>query len=145
MTHRSTLGGWWRLWIVCSVIWLISVVSGSYALFPGDGMASHSVEFVNSLPEKYRNRLSLDGTSPIGTEAEFPNGYVMKFRAGISQDEMSEVAREYAKNAAQSHKREQRSFLKAAAAVATVPIALTAILGLSIAWVRRGFKGASEA
>lgn len=106
-------------------------------------MVPHSVEFLNSLPENYRNRLSLDGTSPIGTEAEFPNGYVMKFRDGISRDEMNEVGLEYAKNAAQSHKREQQSFLKAAAAVAIVPIALTAILGLSIAWVRRGFKGTS--
>ncbi len=108
-------------------------------------MAPHSVEFVNALPENYRNRLSLDGTSPIGTAGEFPNGYVMKFRAGISEDEMNEVAREYAKHAEESLAREQRSFLKAAAAVAIAPVVLAAILGLSIAWVRRGFRGASEA
>ena len=135
------LSGWWRLWIVCSVVWTLAVLGASYALFPGDVMAPHSIEFINSLPEHHRNSLILDNNSPVGTEAEFPNGYVMKFRAGISRDEMNEVAREYAKKAAQSHVKEQRSFLKAAVAVAIVPIALTAMLGLSIAWIRRGFKG----
>ena len=144
MKSLTQLGGWWRLWIVCSVIWLLVVLSASYALYPVDAMAPHSTEFINALPERHRDRLSLDGTSPVGTEAEFPNGYVMKFRAGISRDEMNEVGREYAKQAEQSHVKEQQSFLKTAVGVAIVPIALTAILGLSIAWIRRGFKGANE-
>lgn len=145
MKRRVKVSGWWRLWVVISAFWVAVVLGTGYALFPGSEMAMHKVEFVNALPETYRDRLSMDGTSSVGTEAEFPNGYVMKFRPGTGQEEMNEVAREYARLAQQSQSKDQRDFLIAGAAVAVVPIVLMAIVGLSVAWVRRGFKGASEA
>lgn len=145
MGRRAKVGGWWRLWIVTSAFWLAVVLGAGYILFPVSEMAPHKVEFVNALPEDFRDHLSIDDTSSVGTEAEFPNGYVMKFRAGTSQEQMNEVAREYARLAQQSQSSDQRDFLKASAAVALIPIILMAIVGLSVAWVRRGFKGASKA
>ncbi|MFN9130118.1 MAG: hypothetical protein ACK5V7_15000 [bacterium] len=86
-----------------------------------------------------------DATPVIGVVAEFPNGHVMKFRPGLSDEEINEVGRAYAAEAEKSRSRDLMQLVLLAGAVAAVPCISAALLGLGIAWIRRGFKNAGEA
>ena len=66
-------------------------------------MAAHRAEFISALREELRERLAVDESSTVGTRGEMPNGYQLRFRAGLQVDQMSEIARVYAAIANAKH------------------------------------------
>jgi hypothetical protein len=99
----------------------------------------------NGLEGEKQREAHQDATPVIGVVAEFPNGHVMKFRPGLSDEEINEVGRAYAAEAEKSRSRDLMQLVLLAGAVAAVPCISAALLGLGIAWIRRGFKNAGEA
>jgi hypothetical protein len=139
MASPFALNGWWRLWIVISVLWLAVVAGFGVASWPEQDFASHRVEYINQLPETQRDLLVSDGSSTSETEVEMPNGQVLRFRPGTSQEAMTVVARAYASSARDARSVEKRRLICALGTLAVIPSGMLAVLGLAFAWVRRGF------
>ena len=105
-------------------------------------MAADRAEFISALREELRERLAVDESSTVGTREEMPNGYQLRFRAGLQVDQMSEVARVYAAIANAKERDEKQNFAWLAIAVALVTCLMIAIRGAALAWVKAGFAGA---
>jgi len=131
--------------IVGSITWMVIVAGFASVMIPQTEMVPHSRELTNALSKHLQERIVQDAAAFIGVEAEFPNGHVLKLRPGLSDEEIQEVARAYAAEAEKIRTRTLMELVLLAGVVATVPCISAALLGLGIAWVRRGFKHTRKA
>lgn len=136
------LNGWRRLWIVVVAIYTCVVGAIAYVGMPTLNDVPSSTALIEKLPAEHRDLLK--GFIPDnGLQAEFPNGHVLKFRQGVTESQVSLVAKAYAAVLAEVLDARRRQFALLILATWLVPsIALYAI-GEGIAWVRRGFKNES--
>ena len=164
------LNGWWRLWIVASVLWLpiawiIATPQGENAY------GQHRPEFLNQLDDAEQASLSrvetlafqYDGVR-IDTASgdkippampsdhwaqeswetaigvEMPNGFVLVFSPAVSLEAREQTINSYTEIAAEAANSQR---LKQIAFTATLIGSLPLVLlalGLTVAWIRSGFR-----
>ena len=144
MPTSLRLPGWWRLWIFLSLIWLVAVGAFSYAAWPSENQSEHHPAFIYQLESKQRELLATDSSTPVGIEVEMPNGYRLKFKQGIEETAAAPVARAYQAITVNAQTEARTSSLQQAGLVSLLPPLAIALLGMGVAWVRRGFKGGRE-
>lgn len=134
---KSRLNGWWRLWIVASALWCLTIAftaapspsafrSAHYELEHDNGNGKtikFTVAFSRTLSEQ-EVRQQLDGD--VGKELE----------KNLESDAGKLITWPY-DNYIKEHAIPQ---LKTAVVVLFAPIIGVLLLGLSVAWVRKGFK-----
>jgi hypothetical protein len=145
------LNGWQRLWIVCSAIYFIVVACVTYLSFPGREVP-HSDEFYRQLASASVAKLAVDAEhswlanpNDVGASVRLPNGHVLPFRKGVTEEEQIAVANEYYHYVNEEVAARRRRELGYAIVVWVVPCLAVLLLGYAIAWVRRGFRSNRQA
>lgn len=138
------INGWWRLWIVTSLIWLLAISGIAYRTWPSNDYALDHPAFYYQLDAKQRSLLESEGTNPLGDAVQMLNGHVLHFRQGVPVSEQEAVARAYHDITVRALIDMRREHIQSFAALALIPCFLVALLGIGIAWVRAGFKGSNN-
>lgn len=144
MKASMRLGGWWRLWILLSAIWLVAIGAFGYVAWPSEGQAAHHPAFIYKLDLMQRELLVAEGAATVGIAVDMPNGYRLQFKQGVDEAAITPVARAYEEITVQAQAEVRRSSLKQFALVALLPPLAAAMLGVGVAWVRQGFRAASR-
>lgn len=143
---RIQLGGWWRIWIVLTSIWIgiaaVVLING----WPRAELAGHSDWYVSALQLEYQERLVTD-TAQLGqfdqseiTLVSMPNGHRLMFKPGVTNSEMKEVADAYAREARMAQDIEKQTMLSFIAWFSLTPPLSLLFIGAAIGWIRLGFK-----
>jgi hypothetical protein len=157
MTDQRKLGGWLRLWILLSVLYLILVGIVVVMSLPKAEDISHSQAFYNKLPpdmkkkllgnensEQYRDDkselLKEASRRKLITEVEMPNGHIMVFRSDLPREEMEAISREYWKTVESEATNKRIKYIGMAFVWWLIPVAGLYGLGWSVGWVYKGFK-----
>jgi len=141
------LSGWHRLWVLVSVIYFIVVAFFIALTLPWPETTLHSPEIIKRMSPGSKAKLSLKGgdefaeTDESATRVEMPNGTILPFKKGLTNDEMSAAAREYWR-IVQDVATERRLRLIGIATVSwLIPCLALYGLGWAIGWVISGFRG----
>lgn len=147
---KLKINGWWRIWIVLSCIWSICVLSFATLTWFNEGkdeeIASHLLIY-QSLNQSEKDKIldlsnfgSNNQSNRIGPSVKMPNGYVVNFKSGITMKEMEEWSENYFSKGSIIQYQERKEFIYYLLAFLLVPLLLLALLGISIAWVTKGFR-----
>ena len=148
------LGGWSRLWIVASVIYLASVIAFVLATYPQAEAIPHSDAFYDRLsPAVRKTFLDARGKSKdrealleearrrdLLEQVEMPNRHLLTFSKDLPEAEKQAAARSYWTVVEHAATVERNHFVLRAFAWWIGPIIALYVLGWAFDWVYRGFK-----
>lgn len=144
MKVSARLGGWWRLWILLSLIWVCIALVEGFSQWPSEPQAVHHPAFIYQLDLKQRELLARDKSQPAGLGVTMPNGHFLEFRVGVDESAAKSVARAYQEITVRAQADARSALLWYVVFFALAPCIVVAALGLGIAWVRRGFRQVAE-
>ena len=146
----ARLGGWWRLWIVASVVYGAIIAVFTWNSYPRVGSISYEASHLKLLSD--RTLLILGGRvqPPIPADTpkwahgpiilEMPNGHKFEVLGNTTPEQSKEVAKDYV-GVLNSIANEQRiSALQYAFLAWAVPCLLVLALGWAVIWIYRGFR-----
>lgn len=140
------LNGWQRLWVLSSVIWLITVLFIAVSTYPtkqntfiGDD------EVMKNLSDKTIKILAKPGGvvgkySNIRSVETLPNGLEFSVASGMSQADIDYVRNDYTNVDNKIVNKKRISFIWQMAMFWIAPCIVIYVIGLSLNWVYRGFK-----
>ena len=136
------IGGWTRLWIVVSVLYLVIVAGFAYMNRPTAERQQHKVEYFDKLSEESMQLIlsSLDANKV--SRVEMPNGKKIVFPKGTPLTAMDKVTHEYWDIVKSEANEKLRAFVLKAILWWAIPCLVLYTLGWLIGWVTRGFKRA---
>jgi hypothetical protein len=146
------MGGWQRLWMLVSGIYLILVIVFVSLTFP---QPEQVADYGNSLydklkPESRQNILKQNSDPSLIAEAErrnlitkieMPNGHMLMFSNELPKKEKEAVAQEYWNIVKTEANRMRIRHLFLSLLWFALPVSALYGLGWSLGWVYRGFKG----
>lgn len=131
------LGGWHRLLMVFSLLYLLAVACFVWMRFPIEKNVIHTDEIYTIMAPRSVSKLtSTGGEIPI----EMPNGHVLHLPASTSVEEMKVVVQDYANALRLSMERQRRSLLRRALLAWVIPVGMLYLLGWAAHWVYLGFQ-----
>ena len=140
------LNGWQRLWVLVSVFYVVPVAIVAYLELPGKDL-SHSDAFYTQLSSASLEKLSISGgknrivdPDDIGTERKMPNGHILQFRKGVTNEQVSMVAREYYALVDHATSVKRIRVVGYAFLIWLLPCIGLYLFGHSVGWVYRGFR-----
>ena len=151
------IGGWQRLWILVTGIYLILVAVFVVMTFPNPEDIRHSQTLYNQLTPEYKGKILGKENSEkyrsekapyleeakrrdLITAVEMPNGHLMLFSSELPEKEMEAVAKEYWKVVENTATKKRINYLGFAFLCWLVPVIALYGLGWSMGWVYRGFR-----
>ena len=145
------LNGWQRLWVLLSLIYSIPVAVVALLQFPTTNESYHTDDFYRELrkeslsklvisPSKSKSGGSFIDPDDIGTQVEMPNGHLLPFKKGVTDDEMRTVAREYHSITERATLNRRLRIVGYSLLAWITPCVALYLVGVGIAWVRRGFR-----
>jgi hypothetical protein len=145
----ARLSGWWRLWIVASVIYGAMIVVFTWHSYPHVESISYEASHLKRLSDRTllilggRVQPSIAADTPMWARApiilEMPNGHRFEVIGNTTPEQSKEVAKDYV-DVLNSIANERRiSALKDAFLAWTVPCLLILALGWAVGWIQRGF------
>lgn len=147
MEKINKLNGWWRLWVVVSCTWIIFSISYAVAGWFDDGLNKE-------VAKHYEIYKKLDSTNRVivfESENQAPatdiqrveiinEDVIIPFKPGIAENKMIEFAELYCKIGNQIQSKNRINYILIALTFLIIPPITLAILGVSIAWIIKGFK-----
>jgi hypothetical protein len=141
------LNGWWRIWIVVSIIWIIFAVAYAIAGWFDDGLNKETAKHY----QIYQNLDSTNKLMVFESEIQSPaediqrvqlitENIIIPFKPGIQEKSMLEFAELYCKIGNQIQFGNRSKFILIALTFCIIPPSTLFILGKSIAWIIKGFK-----
>ena len=143
MKSVNYINGWWRLWIVSSLVWLVPIFGIAYKYWPSEYSAKHQAAFYYQLSSKQRSLLETEKYSNV-VEVRMPNGHILSFSQDVPISEQTAVARAYDKITVSAQNVIRQEHIQFYSALALIPCMLAGLLGIGIAWVRKGFKSSNN-
>lgn len=135
----QNLSGWWRLWILSMLAWTAGVAGCCYAYWPSSPQAVHDPAFIDQLARSQRTQLAGEDEASDGFHVRMPNGHILRFKPDVEQEAAEKVAGAYHNISV----RAQEQFIQLRSnrflVIALLPALAVALLGIGVAWVRRGF------
>jgi hypothetical protein len=139
-------GGWLRLWIVVSVLYLIAVVVFTVITLPQPDNIPHSASFYAQMPPDLRSKL-LDAKS-AGTDdhdkptviVKMPNRHTLQFGEKIPPHEQQTVATAYWNIVKETASEARWKYIGLAFLGWVIPVLAVYAIGWSVAWVYQGFR-----
>ncbi|HTF13285.1 MAG TPA: hypothetical protein VK643_01295 [Burkholderiales bacterium] len=139
------LNGWQRTWVLLSAVWLLGVGYWAIGKDPGDADFFYEIgrayclahtcsgkDMTRAISEVYPELVSNFGTGPRTCQG--------LHEAIVKMGRAKEVEQRY-----ENYLQERRThFFARVIAYLAIPIAVSYLLGLSIAWVIRGFRRKSS-
>lgn len=142
----TNLNGWQRLWVLTMTLGLIAAASIAIYTQPSIAEINNSSHLYELLKPEHRSLLSLhDSERPsltseeLGFQGEMPNGHVLVFRKGVTEEQTLPVAREYNSLIEEKLLKKQIMHFGLALVIWFTVSIFVYLLGWAIAWVRRGF------
>jgi len=144
------VGGWWRLWIVASVIYGAIVAVFTWNSYPRVESISYEASHLKLLSD--RTLLILGGRvqPPIPADTpkwgrdpiilEMPNGHKFEVLGNTTPDQSKEVAKDYVGVLSSIANERRISALHYAFLAWAVPCLLVLALGWAVSWIYRGFR-----
>jgi hypothetical protein len=140
------LGGWLRLWIVVSVLYLIAVVVFVAIALPRPESIPHSASFYAQMALELQSKLL--GTRSSGTDApdrftfvvEMPNSHTLEFDLKVPPHEQEAVAKAYWNIEEKTAHEARWKYIGLAFLWWVIPVLAVYVLGWSVGWVYRGFR-----
>jgi hypothetical protein len=172
------LGGWWRLWIVLTLIYGCAVAGFTWISWPEVSRVPHDPAFLKQMSsdavlilERPKTLSELESALVEADRAkntefarelaqkivrlreapkwqqdpivlEMPNGHEFQVAGDTPSDLSKVVAREYVRVLQSVASERKLKSLGTAVLVWLVPSVVVCALGLAVAWVIRGFRGA---
>ena len=144
--HIKKLNGWQRLWILASVIWLITVLFIAVSTYPTkQNTFIGNDEVIKDLSDKTIKILA----KPVGVIGKYsnirsvetlPNWLEFSVASGTSQSDIDYVRNDYTNVDNKIINKKRIRFVWQMAIFWIVPCIVIYALGLSFNWVYRGFK-----
>ena len=139
--------GWWRIWVVISSIWIIFVVVYSVAGWFDDGLNKETAKH-HQIYQKldYTNQsivfeIEIQAPATDIQRVEIINeDIIIPFKPGIAENKMLEFADLYCKIGNKIQSENRTKYILIAFTLLIIPPITLYILGISIAWIIRGFK-----
>lgn len=147
----ARLGGWWRLWIVASVIYGAIIAVITWNSFPSVESISYETSHLKRLSDRTLQILGGRVQPPIPADTpnwardppiilEMPNGHTFEVLGNTTPEQSKEVAKDYV-GVLNSIANERRvSALQYAFLAWMVPCLLVLALGWAVSWIYRGFR-----
>jgi hypothetical protein len=147
-SNGMRLGGWHRLWLLLSAIYLLLLVAFFFFTHPSTERTPHRDEFYAELPPESYKKIETDDIFDRVAEqrgeptvVEMPNGHRLNFIAKATKTEMEKVAREYDDIVKSNTQHERtRRFLQTLLFFGIGPCIVIYVLGWAFRWVYVGFK-----
>ncbi len=135
------LSGWQRLWVVLVVIYSGIAAFLAITNFPIASRVRHTHSIYRHMDSSNVEKIVQNSEDKSGvTEEKMPNGHVLTFREGTSNEEIKKVARDYYAATEKIAQDQQPKFIMNAFLLWIIPSILLYILGWSIGWIYQGFK-----
>lgn len=146
----TRLGGWWRLWIVASVIYGAIVVVFTWNTFPRMENISYEKDHLKSLSDRTLQILGghVQPQAPSDTPQwarspiilEMPNGHTFEVLGNTTPEQTQEVAKDYVRvlNSITSERRLSALFYAFLAWV--FPCLVILAVGAAMHWIYQGFR-----
>lgn len=147
------LGGWHRLWILVSVLYLCLLVGGAFIFYPKDGSVSEWEVFKEMSPdtgkklEKYylnglvlNDRFKTDADSARIAVIFEDSNHKLYFPKSTTKEELGALSDEFRDTIPKAQKNKKRSLLHSIPLIWAIPCILLYVLGWSIGSAYRGFK-----
>ena len=147
LKNKKKLNGWWRLWIVSSIIWIIFAISYSIVRWFDDGL---NQEIANH--HQILNQIKFDKKQIIVENYEPNSGInvkpvelvdlnrVINFKSDAEINKIEEFIDFYVENGKSMQIKKRTDYILIALAVFTLPPIIIVVLVKSIAWIIKGFK-----
>lgn len=152
------LGGWQRLWVVVSGLYLLFVIIFVSFTVPRPENIPHSQVFYDQLrPESRRRILGIENLEKFRSEkmeyleearrrglvqeAEMANGHVITFSRDVAKNDVEVTAREYWHLVEKEARRKLLQYALNAFLWWVGPVLVLYGLGRSVEWIYKGFKG----
>jgi hypothetical protein len=134
------LGGWHRLWLVTSVVYLLAVAVFTASTAPTAETVKHRTEFYERMGESSISVLTaaLDTQNLIRVQAE--NGHEIPFAASTPKETMQAILRQYHEALEAQAASERLPFFGRAFLWWLVPVVALYVAGAAVGWVYRGFR-----
>lgn len=140
--------GWYRLWILLSLIYLCLIVFYCSIIFPKPEKIGHKYEFYKELSKTsfamlYNNGNPLLVDMALGNESlsvAMPNGHTMVFSNKFKQADLEGAAKEYWSVIEKKANEERIHLILYAFILWLGPCIALYVLGRGIRWVYQGFK-----
>jgi len=133
------LSGWWRLWVLSVLAWTASVAGYCYLSWPATTYAAHNPAFIDQLSTSRRALLVGKNESTEGLHVKMPNEYILRFKPDVEQDAAEKVAGAYHDISVRAQDQSNQTRAKRFLVIALLPCLAVALLGIGVAWVRKGF------
>jgi hypothetical protein len=133
------LGGWWRLWILSMLAWTASVAGYCYQSWPTTTYAAHDPAFIEQLSTSQRALLVRKNEAMAGLQVEMPNEYILRFKPEVEEEAAEKLAGAYHDLTVRAQDQSNQKRAKRFLVIALLPSLAVAVLGIGVAWVRRGF------
>lgn len=170
------LGGWWRLWIVLSIINATVITGICFYSWPTVENTEHGAWHVYRLSLESQDLIRTPHLTMADLEQELrtahsagevdrarkaalkirevreqpwllnprivtgPNGHIFKLPAHATDEQVAFLSYEYASIIQEGVTRERGEIVRFGLVFSLAPPLLLLVIGLSVAWVRRGFK-----
>jgi hypothetical protein len=147
MEKTEKLNGWWRLWVVVSCIWIIFATTYAVAGWFDDGLnkeiAKHDQIYQQfdstNKAMIFENEGQSSGKNPIIVEIK-DEANLIYFKPEIEESKMLEFTRMYCKIGNKIQYGNRIKYISIALTLIIIPPITLSILGVSIAWIIKGFK-----
>ena len=147
LKNKKKINGWWRLWIVSSIIWIIFAISYAIVRWFDHGL---NKEIANH--HQILNQINLDKKQIIVENYEPNSGVnvkpvklvdldrVINFKSDAERNKIEEFIDFYVENGKSMQIKKRTDYILIALAVFILPPIIIVVLVKSIAWIITGFK-----
>jgi hypothetical protein len=138
------LNGWYRLWIVLSVVFLGLGVLVAAVAMPDYSSIPHDASFYDSLSDAAKAQLASEDAADA-IQVEMPDHHLLRIKSGTELEKTTPiVVVEYMSMLDRARLRKRVHFALTIGAVWLSACTTLLAAGLSVAWVRRGFIARAE-
>ena len=147
LKSKKKINGWWRLWVVFSCIWIIFATTYAVAGWFDEGLNKETAKHHQIYQQlDYTNKsivFEIESQAPATDiqRVEIINeDIIIPFKPGIAENKMLEFADLYCKIGNQIQSGNRIKYISIALTFLIIPPITLSILGISIAWIIKGFK-----
>ncbi len=134
------INGWWRTWIFLSVLWAVIVSISSIYIWVYNGYNNEIAEdylIQKELTHAEKDKITYE---PNGSPVVITGGNRFYFKNGMTEDEKNDFGMRYHDKGREIKINERKMFFSILSLVIITPALILCVLGMSIAWVIKGFR-----
>ena len=133
------INGWHRLWILASVLAVVSCALYIRVSWPKEQSIPHSNFFYDAIDPNARTQIAENELAP-NVGVRMPNGHVIYLKPEVAASHKSEALIQYQEAIATELRSKQRHLLLQVSVAWLASCVAVLVFGYLVAWVIRGFR-----